>query len=280
MALRRTEGGAAGILAAAFLCACILGGCAHGSAATREEEERQAAFGAMQARRLALAASLLENDTGKTIISKVSYAESYSTSFLVVTRSGTRIAVDPFMVLEGIEADLILSTHKDMDHNDAAFYQRMPGATKSLYTIETVEAKDVRATGIPASHYGDDFDPAKPSDVIYLVEADGMRLAFLGDICQTRLTEAQLAALGRVDVAFIIMEDAPSYGYEAARSLFMLRQMDPRLAFPVHPSNSVIEKLGEELGGVVDTSYRFAIGAEELAPGPTRIVRLAPLPAN
>jgi len=258
----------------------MLGSCATGSAATRDDDERQAAFDAMQARRKALAASLLANDGGDTIVSKVSFAESYSTSFLVVTRSGTRIVVDPFMVLEGIEADLILSTHKDADHNDAAFYERMKGVPTSLFTVETVEAKDVRATGIPASHYGDDFDPAKPSDVIYLVEADGMRLAFLGDICQTTLTEAQLAALGRVDVAFIIMEDAPRYGYEAARSLAMLRQMDPRLAFPLHPTDSVVEAIGAALGGVVDADYRFAIGADELAPGPTRIVRLAPLPAD
>jgi len=288
MGIVRTRGRAAGALASAFLAACLAGGCAHAKAAARAAEEEAARRNLAEmeeARRLAdereaaLVASLNRVDPNATVVSKVSFDERYATSYLVVTKTGTRIVVDPYKVPVGVEADLVLSTHVDMDHNDRAFYGRT-AARKSLYSLESLAVKDVRATGIPASHYGDDFDPAKPTDVIYLVEADGLRLAFMGDICQTRLNEAQLAALGRVDLAFIIMEDAPDYGYETARTLAMLRQLEPRLAFPLHPTDSVVAALGAALGGVVHAPWRFAIGEAELASGPTRIVRLAPLSAN
>jgi len=263
-------------MAAALAAALLALGCA-GSKARGTEREALAALQAKRARQDSIAAGLTRNDTGKTLVSRVNFDDGYETSYLVVTRSGARIVVDPFMIPASVEADLVLSTHKDYDHNDPDFYRRLPGAVKSLYALGTVEFEDVRATGIPASHNGDDFDPALPSDVIYLVEADGLRLAFLGDICQTRLTEAQLAALGRVDVAFIPMSNAPSYGYEAARSLAMLRQLDPRLAFPVHPTDKTVKEVAAGLGGLVEAPCRFAIGTEELAPGPTRVVRLARL---
>jgi L-ascorbate metabolism protein UlaG (beta-lactamase superfamily) len=178
-----------------------------------------------------------------------------------------------------VEADIVLSTHKDYDHNDPPFYGRTR-ARKSLYTLESFEEKGVKVSGIAASHYGDEFDPLKPSDVIYLVEADGLRIAFMGDICQTKLTEAQLAALGRVDAAIIIMEDAPSYGYSAERSLAMLKQIRPAFAFPIHPTPSGVRKIAAGMGGIMETGHRFILELPEGEAIPTKIVTLRNLPAD
>jgi len=236
--------------------------------AQRAEKEKAVAFGAAQTK----------NDSGKTLLSKVSRERSYRTSHMLITKSGTVILVDPFLVIPGIEADVILSTHKDYDHNEPELYKRT-SARMSLYTLESFTVKDVQVRGIAASHYGDDFDPLKPSDVIYLVEADGLRIAFMGDICQTSLTEAQLAELGRVDVAVIIMEYAPSYGYSAEPSLAMLRQLRPTYAFPIHPTQSEIRKIAAGLGGTIEAGHRFALEPPDPASESTKIVLLSDLPA-
>ena len=100
----------------------------------------------------------------------------------------------------------------------------------------------------------------------------------MGDISQTRLTDVQLAALGRVDVAIIIMEDAPSYGYSLQNSLAMLRQLGPKLAFPIHPTQSVVRGIASALGGLVEAGYRYGIDPAALGEGPAKIVVLSPLP--
>lgn len=214
---------------------------------------------------------------GRTVITRVNRDSLYQTSFLIVSKSGTVVLGDPYQILPGIEADIVVSTHKDHDHNDAEFYSRI-GARKSLYALESSTVKDVSVSTAAASHYGDDFDPAAPTDVVYLLDLDGIRIAMMGDIAQTRLTNAQLSAMGTVDAAIVIMEYAPKYGYSLENTRTMLGQLGPRLAFPIHPSEEVVRGVAVAMGGLENASWRYAIDPETLRDEPARVVILAPLP--
>ena len=266
------------LLGSVLLAAACAGGPV--GASGKEAEARAAAETQRKAREAAeqsLAEELMAGVPGRTVVSRVNRDALYQTSFLIVTQSATVIVVDPYQILPGIEADIVVSTHKDHDHNDAEFYSRTK-ARKSLYVLESFTVKDVSVSSVAASHYGDDFDPTRPSDVIYLLEVDGIRIAAMGDISQTRLTEAQLTAMGRVDVAIVIMEHAPAYGYSLENTKAMLGQLRPRLAIPIHPTPDVVRGVAEALGVLEEASWRYEIDSATLWEGPAKVVTLAPLP--
>ena len=100
----------------------------------------------------------------------------------------------------------------------------------------------------------------------------------MGDIAQTRLTEAQLSAMGTVDVAIVIMEHAPKYGYSLENTRTMLGQLRPRAALPIHPTPDVVRGVADALGGRVEEDWRWDFDAAGLREGPARVVTLAPLP--
>jgi L-ascorbate metabolism protein UlaG (beta-lactamase superfamily) len=114
--------------------------------------------------------------------------------------------------------------------------------------------------------------------VIYVLELDGLRFAVMGDICQTKLSDAQLAAIGAVDVAFMIMFDAPQYGYTLERSQSILAQLQPKLIFPTHNSSRVVNAIAAAMGGLVAADFRYAIDARDFGAGPGRVVLLGNLP--
>ncbi|HOX13073.1 MAG TPA: MBL fold metallo-hydrolase [Spirochaetia bacterium] len=261
----------AAILGSVLLAAACAGG---PGSATRKDAEARAE---QEAADRSLAGTLMASVPGRTMISRVNRDALYQTSFLIVSKSGTVIVADPYQVLPGIEADIVISTHKDHDHNDPEFYSRTKART-SRYVLESFTVKDVSIYTVAASHYGDDFDPAAPTDVIYLLDLDDLRIAVMGDIAQTRLTDAQLSAMGAVDVAIVIMELAPKYGYSLENTRTMLDQLRPRLAFPIHPSEEVVRGVAEAMGGLENASWRYVIDPETLRDESARVVTLAPLP--
>ncbi len=261
------------LLAAA--CAGGPGGATGKDAEARAEAETQQAE--QEAADRSLARALMAGVPGRTVISRVNRDALYQTSFLIVSKSGTVIVADPYQVLPGIEADIVISTHKDHDHNDPEFYSRTKART-SRYVLESFTVKDVSISTVAASHYGDDFDPAVPTDVIYLLDLDDLRIAVMGDIAQTRLTDAQLSAMGAVDVAIVIMEHAPKYGYSLENTRTILSQLRPRAALPIHPTPDVVRGAADTLGGLTEESWRWDFDAATLRTGPARVVTLAPLP--
>jgi L-ascorbate metabolism protein UlaG (beta-lactamase superfamily) len=217
--------------------------------------------------------NLIGNNTGKTIISRANQDMGYRTTYMIISKSGTVIVADPFRILDGIKADVITSSHKDYDHNDAKFYAAND-CKKSLYTVEKFSVKDVTVTGIASSHSGDDIDYANPSNVIYVFDVDGLRIAHMGDIAQSSLTPEQLQTLGRVDIVITIMEDQPYYGFSKEKSLAILKQLNPRVALPTHPDRVTLEAVGKSVDETLNETFRWAVSKDDLQDGKRRLVLL------
>ena len=144
--------------------------------------------------------------------------------FLVETESGSAV-LDPYapgsvpgLRLPPLEADLVLCSHEHSDHNYREGVKRS-GKEASLH-IEMLETFHDEKKGA-----------LRGPNTIHVLEAEGLRVAHLGDLGH-RLSEAQIAALGRVDILLIPVGGHFTIGPDVAAEL--AEQLQPAITVPMH----------------------------------------------
>ncbi|MNZ64827.1 metal-dependent hydrolase [compost metagenome] len=205
---------------------------------------------------VALDTTTLKNDSGKTMIKLLTTSKETARhdSYAIVSSKGTVIIADPNLVPNTnglIKADIVTVSHTHPDHSDPQFLvpylkQEIEGSRVSRYKEETFTVNDVKVTGIPASH-SSEFNPANPTDMIYLFEVDGLRIAHFGDMAQTELTEEQLKALGKIDVSISVFSDAGGFGFGKDKTVRALEQLKPAIAMPGHYEPETVDYILEKL---------------------------------
>ena len=153
--------------------------------------------------------------------------------FLLVTESGYRIATDPYDAscgypIERVQADAVLVSHHHHDHDAVENVSGYPQIID--YAGVHTFSPGLRVTGLTADH--DDAEGSKRGKtLLFLLEAEDLRLAHLGDL--GRLLDAdQLEALGQVDI--LLIPTGGFYTLDAAGALEVVRQLDPRIVIPMH----------------------------------------------
>ncbi len=153
--------------------------------------------------------------------------------FLLTLESGFRIVTDPYDASTGypvrpLEADGVLVSHHHHDHDAVENISGHPQVID--YAGVHTFAPDVKVTGILADH--DDAGGAKRGKtLLFLLEAEGLRVAHLGDL-GCLLDADQLEALGPVDVLLLPVGGFYTVGAEEARDV--AEQLDPRIVIPMH----------------------------------------------
>jgi L-ascorbate metabolism protein UlaG (beta-lactamase superfamily) len=124
--------------------------------------------------------------------------------------------------------DILLTTHAHFDHYNYRFASSFPG--KQLCKEEgRIDASDVKIWSIPSSHSEEPpLDTPPYTNMIYVIDINELRLAHFGDTVQLKLTEKQLAELGKVDIAFM------HFWGEDERMFKEVKQMKPRVVIPTH----------------------------------------------
>ncbi len=218
--------------------------------------------------------------TGKTVIRRMSMDRGMKTSFLIVSKNGTVIALDPYSVSKDIDpsgVDAVCVTHRHWDHTDDGFQAQVQrnGGRIFIAVAGTFKAGDALITGIPASHDEKPVSPAAPSDVFYVIEVDGLRIVHMGDVGQTQLTAEQLSALGKIDIAFMQLANSLSaMTVRNGKAFKLIRQLNPRVVIPTHGAADAIAKLGEIYGGVRTVEDAWAIDPTELPESGTMALDL------
>ncbi|MGH2398974.1 MAG: MBL fold metallo-hydrolase [bacterium] len=169
------------------------------------------------------------------------YGQSF---FLITTAGGTRIVLDPFTNIgfpmpSGVVADAVFITHEHGDHNNAALIGGNPKVFRGLtasppgWNMIRERIGDALVYSVPSFHDNEGGTSARGFNALFVVEANGLRIAHLGDLGQASLTDAQLRALGRVDILLIPVGGAPFTigGAEATR---VTEQLAPRIVIPMH----------------------------------------------
>ena len=158
--------------------------------------------------------------------------------FLLETAEGFRIVTDPFDASVGypippLTADAVLVSHHHHDHDAVDTVQ---GWSKMVDAPGVCTlAPGVTVTALPCFH--DEVRGAKRgANLIFLLEADGLRLAHLGDL--GHLPDEDLAEkLGAPDVLMIPV--GGHFTVDAAQAAEICRMLNPRIILPMHYRTAV-----------------------------------------
>lgn len=195
--------------------------------------------------------------------------------FMMHTKAGTRILMDPYDASVGypvpkagsVAADCVTASHAHHDHNAVEWlakpYELIDKAGR--YTV-----KDVAVTAIPCWH--DEVQGQKRGpNLIFIYQADGVRLCHLGDLGH-ELDEETLAAIGQVDALL-----APVGGYFTLEPELMARQvraLSPEIVIPMHYATEFTslpiagpQRFIAEIGGAVELECSQLVLGGETAPG-------------
>lgn len=211
---------------------------------------------------------VIGNDTGKTLIQTVSASVTYKyNSYIITSVNGESVVVDPTAMPDISVIDInpaaIISTHAHPDHVDNAFTNAYD-VPKMLFEKGEIETADFKILGIPSSHGGDTFDD-NSKNIIVIFEVDGLRIAHMGDVGQTFLTQEQLDALGEIDIAF--MQFVNSYSgmsLENEKGFTLIEQLNPKIVIPTHFTANTIPVLEEKYGSITEVENILQISEEDL----------------
>lgn len=172
--------------------------------------------------------------------------------FLVQSEAGIKVVTDPPEAHVGYAlpkeaADVVTCSHQHFDHCAAKLVNGNP---KVITEPGTYEIKGFRIRGIGTEHdkvHGAERGP----NVVFVLEADGVRVCHLGDLGHL-LTAEQRAAIGPVDVVLVpaggVFTVEPDEAVEVAKSL------SPAVIVPMHFKT---EALSFELGPVEAFTKHF-----------------------
>ena len=158
-------------------------------------------------------------------------------AFELELTDGRRIVLDPYESgsYDGALAygpiagphDIAIISH---DHPDHRFEGVVSQAGTVWDTAGETEIDGIRITSIPTFH--DETEGSeRGSNLISIVEADGVRVAHLGDLGHA-ITKAEVPALEGVDVMII-----PVGGYftiDAATAKGIVEEFSPKIVVPMH----------------------------------------------
>lgn len=156
--------------------------------------------------------------------------------FSMTFSNGTTLVTDPFDDTVGyplctIRADAVLSSHGHFDHNHI---QSIAGNPVMINKPGTCMLGGVKITGTHSFH-----DPEQGTlrgeNVIFVAEADGLRIAHLGDLGHMP-NAVQLAAIKDVDI--LLLPIGGTFTVTTPQAVEIIAQAKPHTAIAMHFQNA------------------------------------------
>lgn len=218
------------------------------------------------------------NDTGKVLIQTVSASKSYPyTSYIITSIDGESVVIDattmPKPEVVDIKPLAMLQTHTHPDHSDSD-YTFSYDVPKLMSKKGELTVGDFHMYTIPSSHSNDTI-VEDGGNVIVVVEVDGLRIAHMGDVGQTKLTEDQLDQLGTIDIAFMQFENSYSdMSLQNEKGFTMIEQLNPIIVIPTHYSDNALKILEEKYGAITELENILEISKENLPENALNVYRI------
>lgn len=159
--------------------------------------------------------------------------------FALTLSGGKTIITDPFgsevgYPSPGIPADIVTVSHQHFDHSAV---KTVPGKPTVIETEGRHELEDVVVTGFPSFH--DEAGGSKRGpNIIFLIEAEGLRVCHLGDLGHT-LEPWQAKKIGPPDVLLVPVGGFYTIGPDGAAQVVDL--LKPRYVIPMHYKTDYID---------------------------------------
>lgn len=165
----------------------------------------------------------------------------YGHAMFGLTADGTTIVIDPFNDDVGyprpdVEPDAVVTSHEHSDHGSVDLIRGRPKVLRGLaqegrtWAALDAHVGPMRVFGVPTYHDAMQ-GRARGKNAVAVLEAEGLRVAHLGDLGHV-LTPEQVRAIGAVDVLMIPVGGHFTIGpAEADR---VIAQLKPRVVIPMH----------------------------------------------
>jgi len=184
--------------------------------------------------------------------------------------NGTTLITDPFDNTTGYplctaRADAVLSSHDHFDHNHIA---SVSGNPVMINTPGAHEINGIKITGTAAFHDPEE-GKLRGTNVIFSVEAEGLKLVHLGDLGHMPNAE-QLEAIKNADV--IMMPIGGTFTITTPQAVELIAQAKPRTAVAMHFHNDYCqfpitdEKEFAALTGAVEMPNEIEITPDTTLP--------------
>jgi L-ascorbate metabolism protein UlaG (beta-lactamase superfamily) len=207
-------------------------------------------------------------------------------AFLLTTADGTKIVTDPYepggfngaIGYGPLEepADFVVVSHEHADHNYVAM---VPGTPEVIREPGEQSRGDIAFRSL-SSHHDTSRGAQRGSNLIRVIEADGIAVCHLGDLGHP-LSPEDAAALGPIDV--LLVPVGGTFTIDAEGAAAVIERLRPRIAIPMH---FLTPKVGFDLAPVdaflAGKQHVRRVGGPEVEmtkdtlPQPTEIVVLEP----
>jgi len=194
-------------------------------------------------------------------------------SFKIKTKTATVITdpFDPKMVglkYAGVEGEIVTVSHQHPDHNAVS---KVSGVKKVIEGPGEYEVMGVSIIGYPSFHDSKEGSE-RGKNTIFVIEAEGLRLAHLGDLGHT-LDDDLVNEIGSIDVLMIPVGGFFTIGPKEA--VEVVGKIDPYFIIPMHYKvpeiNSQafaevepVETFLKEIGMTVENLPKFSLKKEDI----------------
>ena len=158
-------------------------------------------------------------------------------AFKITTDGGVRVIIDPYQsgafggalsygkITE--ETDIVLTSH---DHDDHNYTKDIKGTFKHFNKEGVYKEKGLTIEAFPCYH-----DPSegkeRGNNLVFMIEADGLRLAHMGDLGHT-LTQETVKKMGRVDI--VLLPVGGFYTIDSDEAGMVMNEIKPKFTIPMH----------------------------------------------
>ena len=194
-------------------------------------------------------------------------------SFRIKTKSAV-VVTDPFdpqMVgfkYSGAEAEIVTVSHQHSDHNAVS---KVSGVKKVVEGPGEYEISGISIIGYQSFHDNKKWEE-RGKNVIYVIEAEGLRIVHLGDLGHA-ISDDLVSEMGPIDMLMIPV--GGFYTINPKEAVEISSKIDPYFILPMHYKDSGInekefadlepkETFLKEVGLTVEVLPKFSIKKEDI----------------
>jgi len=194
-------------------------------------------------------------------------------SFKIKTRSAS-IITDPYdsqmvgLKYSGAEGEIVTVSHAHHDHNAT---DKVTGVKKILEGPGEYEVMGVSIIGYPSFH-DTKQGVERGKNTIFVIEADGLRIAHLGDLGHA-LSDDLVNEMGSIDVLMVPVGGKFTIGPKEAVEI--VGKIDPYFVIPMHfavpglndqtfAGLEPVEPFLKEIGMTVENLPKFSLKREDI----------------
>jgi L-ascorbate metabolism protein UlaG (beta-lactamase superfamily) len=197
------------------------------------------------------------------------------------------VITDPYSNKNGLKkpklaADIITQSHEHDGHGDL---KSVKGTTDTPdpFVIKgpgEYEFKGVFVYGVPAYH-DSEGGKSRGANTMYVISAEGITIAHLGDLGEKELTTEQLEYIENSDI--LLVPVGGKYTVDGKEAAKLVSQIEPRIVIPMHykiPGLKLdidsADKFIKEMGNKAEELDKYRINKKDLPQEETKLIILKP----